>query len=104
MIAIQTQIRLYSSALLSCVPDYSITWMTRLCPAPKSHSERALTLRQTQEDLGFRRGNTFSGFCSMCHRLFQRILGITHSFNVDRVCSVPLSTHTDGGNFLLFLG
>lgn len=58
MIAIETQIRLYSSALLSCAPDYRVTWTTRLRPAPKFHSERALTRRQTQEDWGFKRCNT----------------------------------------------
>lgn len=58
MIAIETQIRLYSSALLSGAPDYSITWRTRLRPAPKFHSERALTHRQTQENSAFQRCNT----------------------------------------------
>lgn len=53
MIAIETQIRLYSSALLSGAPDYSVTWMTRLRPAPKFHSERALTHRQAQENSAF---------------------------------------------------
>lgn len=52
MIAIETQIRLHSSVLLSCAPDYSATWTTRLLSALKFHSESPLTHTHTPVHAG----------------------------------------------------
>lgn len=92
MIAIETQIRLYSSALLSGAPDYSVAWTARLRLAPKFHSERALTHRQAQENSAFQDATHIYWILKHVHTLLQRTLDITHSFNRHLACSVPRST------------